>query len=674
MDYLVIHLACILVLISTVLVFAIIYWQDKQRYFRYWFCFQIWNLVAGAFLLLYLFIVPWPIFNGLYQISYMVCAYFLLVGTCLVVDRPLPLIVKPLFWLFTLWAGAAIIIPWPLLITNLPAALGVCSAYLYTGWLLLHQQRVNGAGYYVAGAAFLLWGIHILDRPLFMNMPVLIPYSYVLAMVLGFTAGLGQLMIYFAVSRDAIIHQEKQFRLLADNARDILFRYQLVENRFEYISPSAKMLYGYSPEEHYQDPTLWYRIADLEYRGLIMGYLDKPETIPPSLEIRVHTRTGESIWLELTCVLITDSYQQPIAIEGIIRDITRRRIMEEQLRHLSLHDALTGLYNRSILEIMLPEADSLPGNQGGVIIGDLDGLKLVNDALGHMVGDQLLRSAARILSGRVMEGETIIRIGGDEFAILLPQASEARLAGLVADIYQDVAEYNYQNRNTPLSISLGYAVRKAGTDTFEELMREADHQMYREKLQRSRYIRSTLVKALAATLARRDFITEEHAERMEELVCELGKRVGLMESSWANLKLFSRFHDLGKVSIPDRILFKPGPLTIDETLEMQRHCEIGYRIAQSGPELNSIADWILKHHEWWNGQGYPLGLSGEEIPLECRVMALVDAYYAMIHDRPYRSTMSEEQALNEILQRSGSQFDPNIVPHFIDMVRVRDAS
>jgi len=669
MNYLSLHLACMLLAGSIVVVFALVYWQDKQEYLRYWFYFQILNLTAGIFLFLYLFNIPWPVFNGLYQICFLAGAYALLLGTCLLVERSLPTLFKPWLLLLTLWVVTATIYNWPPLLTNLPAPLGVSSAFIYTGWLLLNQQRVSGAGLWLTAVAFILWGLHILDRPFLMNMPAIVPYSYALVMGLGVSASLGQVMIYFSFSRDALTRREKQFRLLADNARDILFRYRLGENMgFEYISPSAKLLYGYSPAEHYQDPNLWCRIVDRNVRDLIRGYLDMPEKLPPSLEIKIQTREGESIWLEQTSVVIKDSNQQTVAIEGIMRDITQRRLMEEQLRHLSLHDALTGVYNRSFLDIRLAEADSLTNDRGGIIIGDLDGLKLVNDALGHMVGDQLLRSAARILSTRVYEGETIVRIGGDEFAILLPEANESRIAGLIADIYQDVAEHNHQNDHTPLSISLGYAVRQTNTITFTELMREADHQMYREKLQRSRFIRNTLVKALAATLASRDFITEEHAERMEELVCDLGKQVGIMEASWANLKLFARFHDLGKVSIPDRILFKAESLTTTERIEMQRHCEIGYRIAQSGPELNSIADWILKHHEWWNGKGYPLGLTGEEIPLECRVMALVDAYNAMTNDRPYRSAMSVEAALEEIQQGSGSQFDPSLVRHFIALV------
>jgi len=169
------------------------------------------------------------------------------------------------------------------------------------------------------------------------------------------------------------------------------------------------------------------------------------------------------------------------------------------------------------------------------------------------------------------------------------------------------------------------------------------------------------MKALEA----RDFITEGHADRLQDIVLTLGEAMGLAERTLADLRLLAQFHDIGKVGIPDRILFKPGRLTFEEFKEMQRHSEIGHRIAQSAPDLLPIADHILRHHEWWNGQGYPLGLKENDIPLECRILAIADAYDAMTSNRPYRKAMSQEQAFNELMANSGLQFDPKLVPIFV---------
>ncbi len=187
-------------------------------------------------------------------------------------------------------------------------------------------------------------------------------------------------------------------------------------------------------------------------------------------------------------------------------------------------------------------------------------------------------------------------------------------------------------------------------------------------LYRSRSARSSIVQALMKTMEARDFITEGHAQRMQSLVVGLARAIGLSEKRLAEYRLLAQFHDIGKVGIPDRILFKPGPLTSEEVAEMRRHCEIGHRIALSAQDLAPIADWILKHHEWWNGNGYPLGIKGEEIPLACRVLAIADAYDAMTSDRPYRKAMTKEQAVKELLNCAGTQFDPYLVPKFIDML------
>jgi HD-GYP domain-containing protein (c-di-GMP phosphodiesterase class II) len=169
-------------------------------------------------------------------------------------------------------------------------------------------------------------------------------------------------------------------------------------------------------------------------------------------------------------------------------------------------------------------------------------------------------------------------------------------------------------------------------------------------------------------LKARDFITEGHADRLQVLVVRMARVLELPERTVNDLRLLAQFHDIGKVGVPDSILFKKGSLSKAEYSIMQRHCEIGHRIALSAPELVLIADWILKHHEWWNGEGYPLGLKGDEIPLECRILALADAYDAMTSDRPYRKAMSHEEAVSEIKRHAGTQFDPNLVPRFLEIL------
>ena len=251
--------------------------------------------------------------------------------------------------------------------------------------------------------------------------------------------------------------------------------------------------------------------------------------------------------------------------------------------------------------------------------------------------------------------------GGDEFAIAIPNATTELLEKCYKNIQSKLKIHNQMDKEVQISVSTGYALGSTPEESPGQLFRQADYNMYREKLYRSKSARSAIVNTLMKALGERDFITGGHAERMQQLVLTLSKAAQLPDRSLPDLRLFAQFHDIGKVGVPDRILFKPGRLTAEEYDEVKRHSEIGHRIALCSPDLVPIADWVLKHHEWWDGNGYPVGLKGEEIPIECRILAIADAYDALTNDRPYRKRVSHEKALIEIKRYSGIQFDPAIV-------------
>lgn len=366
----------------------------------------------------------------------------------------------------------------------------------------------------------------------------------------------------------------------------------------------------------------------------------------------------------LTYPIIIDDKQ--VGTYAIYEDITQRKETEEQLRYLSYYDALTGLHNRAYFEEQGLRFDAERG-PAGIIVCDIDGLKLINDSLGHRAGDRLLKATADILRYSFREDDVIARIGGDEFAVLSAQGEPAvtRSAGRIR---KGVDLYNKTHDKLPLSLSIGLAVRSHDSEDIRQVFKRADDNMYREKLHRSRSVRSALMQTLMKALEARDFITEGHAARMEAQITAFGRALDLPSGMINDLRLLARFHDIGKVGTPDHILFKPGPLTPEETAEMQRHSEIGYRIAQASPDLIPISDWILAHHEWWNGQGYPRGLEGKEIPLACRIISIVDAFDAMTSDRPYRKAMSVGDAVQELKRCAGTQFDPELVKVFTDML------
>ena len=338
----------------------------------------------------------------------------------------------------------------------------------------------------------------------------------------------------------------------------------------------------------------------------------------------------------------------------------KRRLRESELAFQGMHDLPTGLYNRSYFEQCMEEFASAEHFPVGMIICDVDGLKLINDTLGNAKGDHLIETAARAVRFSCGENATAFRIDGDEFAILLRQSSPAQLEAVVERIEKFLEDNNRDKNELPISLSIGYAVGDKDMDLLD-IFQQADSFMYRKKLHCNFSPRSAIVQTLAKTLEARDDITEGHAERLETLMILLAQKLELEEYKLSDIRLFARFHDLGKVGIPDAILMKAASLSDGEYMVMKQHSLIGYRIALTSGELSPIADWILMHHERWDGSGYPLGIAGKNLPIECRMLCIVDAFDAMRNDRPYRKAMSYEAAVQELLRGRGKQFDPDLV-------------
>jgi diguanylate cyclase (GGDEF)-like protein len=387
--------------------------------------------------------------------------------------------------------------------------------------------------------------------------------------------------------------------------------------------------------------------------------------IEARLKVYRYGKIEEFIFL-VSSTLLRQSVESQVLIT--MMDITQRKLFEEKLNEMSFYDSLTGLYNRNFFNEEMRRFQDGRYLPIGIILCDLDGFKFINDTLGHQAGDELLSTMGMLLHESFRCSDIVSRIGGDEFAILVPSADEEKVEKLVQRLRNTVQKYNDNDPRIPISLSIGYSVGEDKPVDMEKLFREADDMMYGEKMQREESTRSSTVKSLMRALEARDFISQGHGDRLQELVQSMAASLDLSEKMVNDLALLVRFHDLGKIGIPDHILFKQGRLTERERQEVRKHSEIGQRIARAIPGLDPIAQWILQHHERWDGTGYPQGLQGEKIPLACRILAIADAYDAMTSDRPYRKAMTREEAIAELKRCAGTQFDPELVDRFVAIV------
>ena len=392
-----------------------------------------------------------------------------------------------------------------------------------------------------------------------------------------------------------------------------------------------------------------------------------------NLESRIHiNKSGnksEQVFL-LSSTYLEHEIEPQVLITML--DITDRKLFEEKLNEMSFHDSLTGLYNRNFFNEEMKRFQDGRYTPMSLVLCDIDGFKFINDTLGHHSGDELLANTGKVLQENFRSSDIVARIGGDEFAVIVPSTSKHEVERLIQRLKNSVQAYNDSDPRMPISLSIGYAVAEKRPLDMEKLFRDADDMMYQEKMQQEESTRNSTVKTFMQALEARDFIKQGHDDRLQKLVHSLASSLNLSKNMIHDLLLLVRFHDLGKVGIPDNILFKQGPLNEEEKQEIYKHSEIGQRLALAIPGLDPIAQWILQHHERWDGKGYPQGLKGKEIPLACRILAIADAYEAMTSDRPYRKAMSSEEAIAELRRCAGTQFDPRLVEYFVHIVRNSD--
>lgn len=390
------------------------------------------------------------------------------------------------------------------------------------------------------------------------------------------------------------------------------------------------------------------------------------------LQIRNTIETGEPCSYE-RYKGITNTYYEILAyrpmenkLAVIVNNITKRKLAEEKLQYLSVHDQMTGLYNRRYFEqemIHLNQREYLPLT---ITLADINGLKLINDSFGHTTGDNYIIKTAQIFQKVYRANDVVCRLSGDEFIILSPNTDLAMAEELVRHYY-DLAK-NEEVNAIELSISIGYSTKYCEEDNLLEIYKKAESYMYKKKLMESPSMRGRTINTIIATLHEKNKREELHSRRVSQLCEKMGEALGYSEDKIKELKLVGLLHDIGKIAIEEGILNKPSKLTQDEWEEVKKHPEIGYRILSTVNDLSEMAEYVLAHHERWDGTGYPKGLKAEEIPMESRIIAIADTYDAIVSERSYRDALSKEFAIEELIKNRGVQFCPELVNVFVKKV------
>ena len=370
------------------------------------------------------------------------------------------------------------------------------------------------------------------------------------------------------------------------------------------------------------------------------------------------SRWGKKFWLQYKIFPIFDELGKlkEMIITG--ENVTAKKEAEDKLQYISLHDSLTGLYNRPFFEEELKRLNTERQHPLSVIIGDVNGLKILNDAFGHLEGDQLLKKTAEILQRCCRQEDIISRWGGDEYAIILPQ-TDHETALQICDRIRNECQIQ-ENILIPISISLGVSTNSLPNQNFQKIIADAEEKMYQEKLIESDHYRRMMLSTFISSLKPKTW----HSTDLCRLCLWFGMVLNLPYSE-EELMYLADLHDLGKINMDISFLSQTNQLDEAGWKIIKKHPEIGYRIAQVIHQISTIADAIWAHHERWDGIGYPRGLYKENIPLLARIMAIADAYDAMRCGRPYKSPLTKEEAINELLRCSGSQFDPYLVSLFI---------
>jgi len=385
------------------------------------------------------------------------------------------------------------------------------------------------------------------------------------------------------------------------------------------------------------------------------------KTLTTSLDICLHKKIKKTI--KMTSSVFVENYIKYLQIALI--DETKEQNYLDYIKNLSITDRLTDIYNRRFFEEELIRVDKKENYPIGIIMADLNGLKLVNDTYSHRDGDELLKLAVKHIQNNCRK-MTLARLGGDEFGILIKNINKEDLQKVYERLVNNLK--GIRHKEIELSITFGKALKENESQDIEDVLKEADEDMYRNKLMTSSSHKLSIVELLLATFHKKYKKEEEHSYRVAEYLEKFGRVLKLENTQIEFLKAAGIFHDIGKVTIDYSIFEKEGPLTKEEKNKYRKHVENSYKILSQSSVFSYISDVVLSHHERIDGRGYPRGLKGDEISLEAKMLAICDTYDKMKNFKG----MSYDFLIEEMKFASGTQLDKKLVDIFIKKIIMKE--
>jgi len=457
---------------------------------------------------------------------------------------------------------------------------------------------------------------------------------------------------------------EKRFRSLFEQAQ-IGICYLNAEGQFINTNAYFNKMFGYTAEE-----ILKLTIKDLNdttefnenyaLTKVVSNQFESDHTLEKPLVRKDRT----SFWANVSVSRINFN-DENIYMSTVI-DISERKNAEEMMHYLTYHDQTTGLNNRHFYESNIAKIDIQENYPITIIKIDINGIKLINDAFGYEIGDTMVKKVVSIIKPIAYNADMFCRFGGSDFIIVYTKVQQAYIDIIMAQINH--AMINETIQNIKVSVSSAYAIKNSEQQNLMSIVNKAEMKLSREKLIDASSMLSRTIEIIMNSLYEKNSREMEHSKRVANICEKIAQRMNLELNIVSKLKIAGLMHDIGKIGIPDSILDKPDRLSEEEFSLIRKHSEVGYRILSAANEFSEIADYILAHHERWDGRGYPKGLRGTDIPVYSRIISIADSFDAMTSDRSYRKAMTLEEAKNEIMKNSNIQFDPTIVKIFIDII------